>query len=146
MYGFQNYSPGMWLYLFLHGSYGISWVIKDCIFPDKKVLQPASVGSQCLLCFILLAYWMIPVPLAAGYGISSPSPVRLAFLITLYLCGLLLMMGADYQKSITLKRRKGITFPIKDWSRVDSSSTLVTPTTWERSSSTPPSCSVRGTV
>lgn len=103
----------MWLYLFLHGSYGICWIIKDCIYPDAKVLLPASVGSQCLLFFILIVYWMIPLPLAAGYGISNPSPYRVIFLVVLYLCGLLLMMGSDYQKSITLKKRKGTNLPIE---------------------------------
>jgi hypothetical protein len=38
MHVFQNYSLGMWLYLFLHGTYGICWVTKDWLFPDEKVL------------------------------------------------------------------------------------------------------------
>lgn len=114
MHIFQNYSLGMWLYLFLHGSYGICWVTKDCLFPDKKVLQPASLGSQFLLSFVLLAYWSIPVPLAAGYGITHPSPARVAFLTGMYIVGLILMMGADYQKTTTLKQRKGTALNMQD--------------------------------
>lgn len=104
----------MWLYLLLHGSYGICWVTKDCLFPDKKVLQPASLASQGLLLLVLLAYWMIPVPLAAGYGITHPSPARVALLAGMYLIGLILMMGADYQKTTTLKQRKGMESKMQD--------------------------------
>jgi hypothetical protein len=67
---FQNYSTGMYLYLFLHGTYGICWVIKDIWFPDERVLQKASIGSNLVLFVLLLSYWMIPVPLAAGYGLN----------------------------------------------------------------------------
>jgi hypothetical protein len=31
------------------------------------------------------------------------------FLVLLYLCGVVLMMGADYQKAVTLRKRKGET-------------------------------------
>jgi hypothetical protein len=67
---FDNYSTSMWLYLFLHGSYGICWVVKDIKFPDRNVLETASIGSHLILFFLLMSYWMIPLPLAAGYGLS----------------------------------------------------------------------------
>jgi hypothetical protein len=69
MHCFQNYSTSMYLYLFLHGTYGICWVIKDFSFPDARTMQKGSIGSQIVLSIILIAYWMIPLPLAAGYGI-----------------------------------------------------------------------------
>ena len=31
---FDNFSLGCWLYLALHGSYGLIWVTKDMILPD----------------------------------------------------------------------------------------------------------------
>lgn len=98
----------MYLYLALHGSYGIFWVIKDIVFPDARFMAKASIGS-CLLCFIFLTgYWLIPVPLAAGYGINNPSSERIIFLIILYVAGLILMLGSDYQKYVTLKVKKGL--------------------------------------
>ena len=33
---FDNFSLGCWLYLALHGSYGIIWLIKDFTFPDAS--------------------------------------------------------------------------------------------------------------
>lgn len=104
---FQNYSPAMWLYLFLHGTYGVCWLIKDFWFTDARLLQRGSVGSQCVLFALLASYWMIPLPLAAGYGIAQPSLARAALLVLLYASGVILMMGADYQKTSTLRRKKG---------------------------------------
>lgn len=105
---FNNFSTGMYLYLFLHGSYGIFWVLKDIIFPDFKFNVSAKLGS-CISGFLFLTlYWMIPVPLAVGYGISEPSTPRIVFLVVLYLSGVVLMMGSDYQKYYALKKKPGI--------------------------------------
>ena len=97
----------MYLYLFLHGTYGICWVIKNFLFPDAKILQSGSIGSQCVLFVLLSSYWMIPLPLAAGYGITKPSLGRAIFLVILYVTGVILMMGSDYQKASTLRVKKG---------------------------------------
>lgn len=99
----------MWVYLLLHGSYGLCWVTKDIWFPDARFMRKGSMGSHVLLFILLTLYWMIPVPLAAGYGISNPSTTRITFLICLYLIGMILMMGSDYQKTTTLHKRKGKT-------------------------------------
>ena len=31
---FDNFSLGAWVYLALHGSYGVLWLVKDIVFPD----------------------------------------------------------------------------------------------------------------
>ena len=31
---FDNFSLGAWVYLSLHGSYGLLWLAKDFVFPD----------------------------------------------------------------------------------------------------------------
>ena len=46
---FNNYSLAAYLYLALHGSYGIIWCIKDFTFPDgsferKVTLLPFLIG------------------------------------------------------------------------------------------------------
>ncbi|WP_342635683.1 hypothetical protein [Gloeothece verrucosa] len=33
---YQNYNLGAWVYLALHGTYGILWLLKDQLYPDKK--------------------------------------------------------------------------------------------------------------
>ena len=55
-----------------------------------------------------MSYWMIPLPLAAGYGVTNPSVERIGMLVGMYVGGLVLMMGADYQKYRRLKVKQGM--------------------------------------
>ena len=110
MYAYNNYSSGMYLYLILHGSYGIFWVIKDITFPDFRFNKMASLGSLLGTFLFLTLYWFIPIPLAAGLGISHPSTARIAFLLGLYVSGLVLMLGSDYQKYRALKIKPGTAY------------------------------------
>ncbi len=107
MSNFNNYSTGMYLYLFLHGSYGIFWVAKDLTFPDPRFQQQTSIGSCVLIFLFLTLYWLIPVPLAAGLGVSEPSAARIMLLVGMYALGLVLMLGSDYQKYWALKKKPG---------------------------------------
>jgi len=104
---FNNYSTSMYLYLFLHGSYGIFWVLKDIFFPDPRFKSQSSIGSLILIFSFLTLYWLIPVPLAAGLGVTEPSTARIILLIVMYISGLILMLGSDYQKYQALKRKPG---------------------------------------
>jgi len=108
MYAYNNFSTGMYLYLVLHGSYGMFWVMKDVMFPDSRWERKASIGSSIATFLFLTLYWFIPVPLAAGLGISQPSTARIVFLLCLYAGGLVLMLGSDYQKYHALKQKPGI--------------------------------------
>ena len=107
MYKYGNYCTGMYLYLFLHGSYGIFWILKDIIFPDGRFNKVVSLGSLTTATLFLWLYWLIPVPLAAGLGISEPSKPRIIFLVSLYVIGLVLMLGSDYQKYVAIKKKPG---------------------------------------
>lgn len=107
MYYFQNYSTGMIVYLFLHGTYGFAWVWKDLCFPDASFKVKGTFGSLILLSIFLGLYWCIPLPLASGNGVSNPSIIRILLVIIMYLTGLYLMLGSDHQKNLTLTRRKG---------------------------------------
>lgn len=107
MWYFNNYSTAMWLYLFLHGSYGIFWLIKDLLYPDASFKQVASVGSLAVLSGVLVLYWLMPVTIAVGEGLQDPSSRRIAFCVGLYIAGVILMMGSDIQKTATLAKKKG---------------------------------------
>jgi hypothetical protein len=110
MFHFRSFSLGMWVYLFLHGSYGIAWVWKDIYFPDATFKQKGTIGSLILLFIFLTLYWFIPVPLAAGYGVHNPPFERIILVIGMYLFGLYLMLGSDHQKNTTLAKQKGNNF------------------------------------
>jgi hypothetical protein len=61
---YDNFSLACWLYLALHGSYGLIWILKDFVFPDASfqrkvtflgfflpwilVLQPYAYGAYLL--------------------------------------------------------------------------------------------------
>ena len=87
----------------MHGSYGLGWVVKDINFPDARFKARAALGSHLMLATLLIGYWMIPVPLMLGYGLRDPSFSLLALIVVIYIIGLTLMVGSDYQKNTTLK-------------------------------------------
>lgn len=43
---FNNYSLSAYLYLALHGTYGIIWLLKDTIMPDKNWNKKATIISS----------------------------------------------------------------------------------------------------
>jgi hypothetical protein len=98
----------MFVYLFLHGTYGMAWLYKDIMFGDATFKQKGTLGSNIIITTFLFLYWMIPLPLAVGVGITNPSLLRIILVVSLYLFGLYLMLGSDYQKTTTLAKKKGI--------------------------------------
>ena len=56
---FNNFSLGAWIYFALHGSYGICWIMKDFIFPDKKFSEKITIMSSSLPISVMTMY-LIP--------------------------------------------------------------------------------------
>lgn len=56
----------------------------------------------------LSLYWVMGWTIATGLAIQEPAPERIRLCIIMYLVGLALMIGADAQKTFTLKYKKGI--------------------------------------
>ena len=60
---FDNFSLGAWMYLALHGNYGICWWMKDRVFPDAGFARDATVGSLilpfpvALIPYYMIGYW-----------------------------------------------------------------------------------------
>lgn len=105
---FTNYSLGAFLYLALHGSYGILWILKDYVFGDRSFDKPASIVAV-LGCFLLLGcYWYIPYMQISGQGINDPSVFRILTAILMYVFGVSIMLLSDCQKYFTLKYKKGL--------------------------------------
>lgn len=107
MFLFNNYSLGMYLYLALHGSYGIVWLLKDGFFPDKTFDNKCTFGSIAAVSFLLLMYWMMPLFIASGIALQTPSNIRICVAVAIYGLGVCLMIGSDAQKTFTLKYKKG---------------------------------------
>lgn len=104
---YNNFTTGAWVYLALHGSYGMVWFIKDLVFGDKAFRLRIDILQASLLAGILAAYWLIVWIMMSGRG-SEASNERIFFAIFNYVIGLCLTMFTDLQKYITLRFRKGL--------------------------------------
>lgn len=102
----QNFSVGAWVYLALHGTYGVLWLLKDAMFPDPRWEEPMRL-SQAIVVFVLLgAYWIAPF-LLISRGVEPPAPL-LAAAIALNILGTFLHYASDAQKYFVLQARSGL--------------------------------------
>ena len=108
MYYYQNYSKGAWLYLSLHGTYGLLWFLKDMVFPDKSFQQKLAIFPSFLVSLFLLSYWLMGFQVMIGIGDQSPSGKKIFGCFFLFSIGNILMICSDLQKFIQLKYKKGL--------------------------------------
>lgn len=104
-------SATAWIYLALHGGYGINWLIKDLLFPDPKWQQRSTIlacifGSAGLALYWLAGWLIISGRTSMDYPL--PAPVWFSLCILLCLLGCIIMTAADVQKFCTLKLRQGL--------------------------------------
>jgi protein-S-isoprenylcysteine O-methyltransferase Ste14 len=104
---YHNGSTDAFVYLGMHGSYSLLWLIKQRTYRDVRFDQrvPALIG----LLFIFLplaAYYVAPYLLISRHISVPPALVGLAvFVFTL---GVFLHFVSDAQKYYTLELRKGL--------------------------------------
>jgi steroid 5-alpha reductase family enzyme len=95
----------VWVYLAMHGTYGVLWVLKSRIFPDKQWEQKCSIGYGLYIWGGLTLYWIAPW-LITSQGINVP-PWYLALALTIYIFGVFLHYTSDMQKNMELKYNPG---------------------------------------
>ena len=109
MYFYNNFSISSWVYLSLHGTYGILWLLKEKIFPDPYFKDEINYPTA-LIGFILLgSYWVAPFLLISSQKIAPNSLIALC--ISINILGVFLHFASDSQKYFTLKVKKDL---IKD--------------------------------
>jgi Protein of unknown function (DUF1295) len=110
MIHFNNFSTAMFHYLLLHGSYGVFWYLKDCIFPDPAFQGKVTIGSALIAWVSTLGPYMYPAySLASSPKLCEEVSFERAWLCTiLYVFGVVVMLLADSQKFYTLKYKKGL--------------------------------------
>ena len=106
MLAYQNYTLAAWVYLALHGTYGIIWLFKDLIYPDKKWEQEIPIFSSIFVFGLISLYWVAPFILISSG--SEPSNVLIAAAISLNIFGVFLVYSSDAQKYYTLKYQPGL--------------------------------------
>lgn len=99
----QWQNPTAWVYLALHGTYGLLWVMKSNIFPDKSWEKKTGWGYGLVILGGLSLYWVAPWILMSQ-GVHTP-PWYMGACISLYTLGIFLHFSTDMQKYISLKLR-----------------------------------------
>lgn len=109
---YGNTSPAAWIFLALHGSYGLVWLLKDLAFPDPNWQTRVTIlGGLNAFLFVLGPYWSFGWLLISGTAQPDyPLPDYAWFCLCISLCmlGAVLMIAADAQKFYTLRLRRGL--------------------------------------
>ncbi len=103
---YNNFTLAAWIYLALHGTYGIMWLIKDSLYPDRQWEQEVTVATGITTFILLCSYWVAPFILISS-GIQPSVPLTSAA-IAINIMGVFLHYGSDAQKYFTLKYKKGL--------------------------------------
>jgi hypothetical protein len=98
MWYFHNWSVATFLYLGLHGTYTLLWLIKQSVFPDKSFAQPIPLWIGVLTPFLPLMTYMIGAYLLISEHTVPPNWV---FALAPFLCisGVFLHYVSDAQNS-----------------------------------------------
>jgi protein-S-isoprenylcysteine O-methyltransferase Ste14 len=105
-------STAAWIYLALHGTYGLVWCLKDIAFPDPNWQNRITIlGGINAFLFVLGWYWVFGWLLISGHtSMDYPLPDKawFALCITLVALGSVIMTAADAQKFFTLRVQRGL--------------------------------------
>ena len=104
-------STAAWIYLALHGSYGLTWLLKDLTFPDPNWQVRITLGSSAYALLGLGLYWTFGWLLISGTAqphYPLPEPAWFCLCISLCTCGSTIMVAADAQKFYTLRVKRGL--------------------------------------
>ena len=109
---YQNTSTAAWIYLALHGGYGLVWLIKDLAFPDPNWQIKITIGAGInAFAAVLGLYWVFGWLLISRTSqpvYPLPEAVWFALCISLCLLGSVIMIAADAQKFYTLRLQRGL--------------------------------------
>lgn len=109
---YDNSSVGAWIYLALHGSYGLIWLMKDLTFPDPNWQRRCTWGGGIAAFLgVLGPYWLIGWLLISG-TVDPQYPIQdvawYTLCITTHTLGIGIMIAADCQKYYTLRVQRGL--------------------------------------
>lgn len=109
-------NPTALLYLALHGSYGLMWVIKSQTFPDRSWEKPCSGMRGLVIWMALSLYWIAPW-IIVQYDVRAPGWL-LAGCAGIFALGVFLHFAADMHKHTQLALRPGQLIDSGLWSRL----------------------------
>jgi protein-S-isoprenylcysteine O-methyltransferase Ste14 len=109
---YHNTSAAAWIYLAMHGSYSLSWLIKELAFPDASWQVRITLGGGInLFLSVLGLYWVFGWLLISRVShpvYPLPDYAWFCLCITLCIVGCVTTIAADAQKYFTLRVRRGL--------------------------------------
>ena len=100
-----------WVYLGLHGTYGLLWISKSFLFPDTTWEKETSIWYGLYIWFGLTLYWSSGWIINSGFfnnGVSQMAPPWLIGLcVSLFGYGVFLHFSSDMFKHTMLAQRPG---------------------------------------
>ena len=101
---YDNFSIPAWIYLSLHGTYGILWLLKEKLFPDPYFKDEMGFLTSITGFIFLGSYWVAPFILISSQKLI-PNFI-IAGCVSIYIFGVFLHFASDSQKYFTLKLKK----------------------------------------
>jgi len=94
-------NPTAWVYLALHCTYGVLWVLKSRVFPDQTWEQKCSIWYGLYIWAGLSLYWAAPLIITSQS--VQVSAWYTAICISMYVLGVFLHFATDMQKHTALR-------------------------------------------
>jgi len=104
-----------WVYLGMHGTYGILWILKSRYFGDKNWERPVNVGLGLGTWLLLSLYWIAPWMIVTHHG-HPIAPWMIGACVALYGFGVFLHFASDMQKHMSMAHRRGTLLTDGLWS------------------------------
>ncbi len=109
MYWKDNFTIAPLVYLALHGTYGLLWLLKEKVFPDPYFKEQINFLTSVTGFIFLGSYWIAPYILISSS--KSVPDFIIAASISINIIGVFLHFASDTQKYFSLKFKKDL---IKD--------------------------------
>ena len=107
MWYFDNWSTEAFMYLSLHGTYTILWLIKHFVYPDKSFEERLHPAIGFFFVFVPLGGYLIAPYLLISRHVKLP-PWGIGLVLFLYILGMFLHYASDAQKYFILQQRPGL--------------------------------------
>ncbi|MGO8766703.1 MAG: DUF1295 domain-containing protein [Limisphaerales bacterium] len=107
MWFYDNWSTEAFIYLSLHGTYSLLWLVKEATYPDRRFEERQPMWIGIVFIFLPLAGYYVAPYLLISRHLSLP-PYVIGMVLFLFTCGIFLHYAGDAQKYYTLKLKKGL--------------------------------------
>ena len=106
MFFYNNFTIAPLVYLALHGTYGLLWLLKEKIFPDPYFKEKINFLTSVTGFIFLGSYWIAPYILISSS--KSVPDFIIAASISINIIGVFLHFASDTQKYFSLKLKKDL--------------------------------------